>query len=92
MKKLYTAVGRITFKRQAKGMRCPQVVLGKREYILDMQEMLLWSVLNWRILSIDEIKTLYEAKEKETGTASHRKLEDCLNRLVQRGLITSWRS
>lgn len=87
MKKLYTAVGRITFKRQKKGMRCPQVILGEREYILDMQEMLLWSILNWRILSIDEIETLYKNKEKETGIASHRSAEDCLGRLVQRGLV-----
>lgn len=87
MKKLYTAVGRITFKRQKKGMRCPLVILGEREYILDMQEMLLWSILNWHILSMDEIETLYENKEKETGIASHRTAGDCLGRLVQRGLI-----
>ncbi len=88
MKKLYTAIGRITFKRQTKGMRCPQVILGNREYILDMQEMLLWSVLNWRILSMDEVNTLYKAKEKETGIVSHRTVEDCLGRLIQRGLVT----
>lgn len=87
MTKLYTAVGRITFKRQIKGMRCPQVVLGDREYILDIQEMLLWSVLNWRILSMDEIETLYANKEKETGIVSHRNVEECLGRLVQRGLV-----
>ena len=92
MTKLYTAVGRLTFKRQIKGMRCPQVVLGDREYILDIQEMLLWSVLNWRILSMDEIETLYANKEKETGIVSHRNVEECLGRLVQRGLVNCGRS
>lgn len=67
MKKLYTAVGRMQFKGRNRDMRCPMVLLNNKEYILDIQEMMIWSILNWRILSDDEIKTLYENKAQETG-------------------------
>ena len=86
MKKLYTAVGRIQFKGRNKDVRCPMVLLNK-EYILDIQEMLVWSLLNWRILSDDEIQTLYENKAKETGYMTHRPVSECMKRLVQRGLV-----
>ena len=59
MKKLYTAVGIMKQKRGEKGMTYPYVELGKQEFVLDMQEMVLWSVLNWRILSENEVKELY---------------------------------
>ena len=72
MNKFYTAIGRFQVKGRLQGTRCPQVVIGHQEYILDMQEMLLWSILNWRILEPDELQTHYEAKERETGFLSHR--------------------
>lgn len=87
MKKLYTAVGIMKQKKGAKGMSYPYVELGKQEIVLDMQEMVLWSVLNWRILSGDEVKSLYEKKVNELGQAYHRTLEACQYHLMQRGLI-----
>lgn len=87
MNKLYTAVGRMQFKGRNKSVRCPMVILNNREYILDIQEMMVWSLLNWRILSEDEIRTLYERKAQETGCISHRPVSECMKRLVQRGLI-----
>lgn len=87
MNKLYTAVGRMQFKGRNKGVRCPMVILNRKEYILDIQEMMVWTLLNWRILSDDEIQTLYEAKARETGYMTHRPLTDCMKRLVQRGLV-----
>ena len=87
MNKFYTAVGRFQVKGRFQGVRCPQVVIGQKEYILDMQEMLLWSILTWRILELDELQTHYEAKEQETGFLSHRPMEECLCRLIQRGLV-----
>ncbi len=87
MKKLYTAVGRMQFKGRNKDVRCPVVLLNNKEYILDIQEMMVWSLLNWRILSDDEIQTLYENKACETGYMPHRPVTDCMKRLVQRGLV-----
>ena len=60
MKKLYTAVGRMQFKGRNQDKRCPMVLLNNMEYILDIQEMMIWSILIWRILSDDEIKSLFE--------------------------------
>ena len=51
---LYTAVGKFHIKGSVGGMRCPLVTLGGREFILDMQEMTLWTILNWRILTEEE--------------------------------------
>ena len=85
--KLYTAVGIIKQRRGSKGMTYPYVELGKNEYNLDMQEMVLWSVLNWRILSADEIKKLYEKKVNELGLGYHKTMEACQYHLMQRGLI-----
>lgn len=84
---LYTAVGKFHVKGSIGSMRCPQVTIGGREFILDMQEMMLWTVLNWRILTEDEIYLLYEKKVQETGFMSARSAEECVRRLVQRGLI-----
>lgn len=85
--KLYTAVGKFKMKGSINGMRCPLVTIGGREYILDMQEMILWTVLNWRILSMEETAALYEKKTQETGFLSHRPMEECMRRLIQRGLV-----
>ena len=84
---LYTAVGKFHVKGSVGSMRCPLVTIGGREFILDMQEMMLWTVLNWRILTEDEIYLLYEKKVQETGFMSARSAEECVRRLVQRGLI-----
>ena len=84
---LYTAVGKFHIKGSVGGMRCPLVTLGGREFILDMQEMTLWTILNWRILTEEEIYLLYEKKVQETGFLSSRRAEECVRRLVQRGLI-----
>ena len=84
---LYTAVGKFHIKGSVGGMRCPLVTLGGREFILDKQEMTLWTILNWRILTEEEIYLLYEKKVQETGFLSSRSAEECVRRLVQRGLI-----
>lgn len=88
MMKLFTAVSRMQLKGRSGGARCPVVMLNNREYVLDIQEMMLWSLLNWRILSEDEIKTLYDSKAKETGYTIHRPVSDCLERLILRGLVS----
>lgn len=87
MNKLYTAVGRLQTGGSIGGKKCPMVVVNHREYILDIQEMMLWTILNWRILDEEEALALYEAKEQEVGYQSHRDYYDCLHRLVQRGLV-----
>ena len=87
MKKLYTAVGILKQRRGKKGMRYPYVELGNQEFVLDTQEMVIWSLLNWRILSESEIKDFYQKKIKELGVDYHKTVEACQYHLMQRGLI-----
>lgn len=89
MNKLYTAVGRLQFKGKLDGKRYPSVTINRNEYILDIQEMMLWTILNWRILSLDELQTLYKQREKETGFFAERSTDECMRRLLQRGLIAN---
>ena len=87
MKKLYTAVGILKQRKGKKGLSYPYVEIGKREFVLDTQEMLLWSVLNWRILSEPETEALYQRKIKELGLEYHKSFDACQYHLMQRGLI-----
>lgn len=87
MNRLYTAVGCLHIDGQQNGKRVPIVKLKGQEYILDIQEFIVWSILNWRILRIEQVKELYEAKENETGFYASRSFDDCICRLLQRGLL-----
>ena len=49
MKELYTAVGIFKLKNQGKNNVYPTVTLSGKECRLDVQEMMIWSALNWRI-------------------------------------------
>ncbi len=86
-KKLYTAVGHTQVNTEWNGDRYPVVIINGKEYILDFQEMILWCVCNWQLLSVDEAKQLYKKKETEFGITVTKTFEDCLKRLVQRGLL-----
>lgn len=89
MMKLYTAVGRFQKKGCAGRLSCPVIFAGQQEYGVDLQEMMLWTILNCRILEAHEIGDLYRFKALEVGYGIHRSWEDCLNRLHQRGLVVS---
>lgn len=54
-----------------------------------MQEMVIWSMLNWRILRWDDIAQEYEKLATASGYCTERSLEDCTNRLLTRGLLVS---
>lgn len=86
MKKLYTAVGRFERRGSVGGLSCPIVVINRKEFAMNIQEMMLWTILNWRILDRDALKELYEARERESGFLSKWDMDVCLNRLLQRGL------
>ena len=55
LKKLYTAVGRLEREANGCGHSCPVIVLGGERYMVDMQEMVVWTALNWRISKWDDI-------------------------------------
>ena len=54
-----------------------------------MQEFMLWSILNWRILREDEIGSYYEKMVSNINVTIHRSWQDCVQRLLVRGLIVA---
>ena len=46
---LYTAVGHFK-KATGEDGAYPVVMVNQREYCLDLQEMTVWTILNWRLL------------------------------------------
>lgn len=89
MVKLYTTAGIFKLKNAGRNNCYPTVFLSGRECNLDMQEMLLWTVMSWRILTYEEIKGLYEKKEKELSFVGSRSFDEALKRLEVRGLAAS---
>lgn len=87
LKTLYTAAGR--FERRANGCRhyCPVIVLGGKEYMVDLQEMVIWSCLNWRIARMEEIGRFYTKALPEEKEIVSRSWKDCVERLLTRGLL-----
>lgn len=88
MKMYYTTVGIFKLKRQEKNNIYPLVILGGNECQLDVQEMMIWSSLNWRILNDAQLRAYYEEMEKKSNFICSRSYEDALNRLINRGLIS----
>lgn len=86
---LYTAVGRFEKRSNGCGRSCPVIMLHQKEYMVDMQEMVIWVALNWRILKSGEIEQLYEESEVKACISSGRTCMECVNRLLVRGLIVS---
>lgn len=91
MKELYTAVGIFKLKNQGKNNVYPTVILSGKERRLDVQEMMIWSALNWRITDEKQLHTYYSEQEKKSGVVFSRSYIDTLNRLIVRGLVASGR-
>ena len=89
MTTIYTAVGRFQKRQGAGGLSCPIITVGQREYGVDLQEMILWTILNWRILKAEQLEGLYQEKCLEVNYQANRPFDGCLRRLLQRGLVVS---
>ena len=54
----YTALGH--FQRRSNGLgRSYPVIINQKEYCVDIQEMALWTALNWRLLDFTQIEAEY---------------------------------
>lgn len=82
----YTAVGHFHRKTDADGRTYPVILVNQEEHMVDIQEMAVWTVLNWRFLHLEQIEMKYGQLAGELPPA-RRTLETCLNRLEMRGLI-----
>lgn len=76
MKMLYTANGRYIRCCTEEGSR-PVIIVCEKEYEVDVQEFIVWSILNWRILREEEIGSYYEKMVNNTN-AIHRSWQDCV--------------
>ena len=83
---IYTAVGHLTRKRSEDGTSYPVILLHRKEYGVDVQEMVVWAALYREFLTMDEIHAKY-AEYTSKLTIERRTLEDCVARLKTRGLI-----
>lgn len=83
---IYTAVGHLIRKRSEDGTSYPVILLNRREYGVDVQEMTVWAALCWEFLTMDEIRAKY-AEYTNKLPSERRTLEDCVARLKTRGLI-----
>ena len=89
MTKYYTAIGKFIHPSEGQGNLNPSVVVGRNEYLLDPQELIIWASLSWRFLKLEEIGKYYENETKEFDYTNDRSWQDCINRLMVRGLVVS---
>lgn len=89
VKTLYTSMGYLGHRRNGCGRSCPVIVLGRKDYMVDMQEMVVWACLNWRIMKREEIGKFYQVTAAETAIDPDRTLDDCIDRLIIRGLLVT---
>ena len=87
MKTLYTAIGKFECRTAESTNEYPVIMISGKEYMMDPQELLLWNALSWRILKYSEIFRYYGASIQESGYNPTRTMEECLNRLISRGLV-----
>lgn len=85
---LYTAIGHFQRRTTAEGSY-PVIVVNGQEYKGDLQEMVIWTCLNWRLLSMEQLRSLYLQKLEAQPFQTSRSFEDCVARLVTRGLAAS---
>ena len=85
----YTAVGHFKRRINSHGQSYPVVIINQMEYCVDIQEMALWTALNWRLLDLSQIEAEYHKLDQDCAIPALRTLEDCLGRLCTRGLVAS---
>ncbi len=86
-KKYYTAVGHFRRETNADGQSHPVILINRKEYLVDMQEMTVWTALNWQVLDFERLEKEYDRLSWECGVQPRRTLYNCLQRLVTRGLV-----
>lgn len=83
--KLYTAVGRLIVKKDGE-CRYPVISMNRKEYPVDPQEAAVWTALCWRICNVEQLWERYERFAADIPV-ERRTLENCVSRLMTRGLI-----
>lgn len=82
----YTAVGHFRRRTDGTGRSYPIILVDQEEDLVDIQEMALWAVLNWRFLRLEQIKMKYRRMERDLPPAQ-RKEALCLAGAVQHSAV-----
>ena len=85
----YTALGHFQRRSGGLGRSYPVIIINQAEYCVDIQEMALWTALNWRLLDFSQVEAEYHKLDQDCAIPALRTLEDCLGRLCTRGLVAS---
>lgn len=85
---LYTAIGHLKKKNEGFGQTYPVILINRQEYLMDMQEMTVWTALCWRLMDYKQLQNKYEQLAKELPFCKYT-LESCVERLKTRGLIAA---
>ena len=85
----YTALGHFQRRSSGLGRSYPVIIINQKEYCVDIQEMALWTALNWRLLDFSQMEAEYNKLNQDCVIPALRTLEDCLGRLCTRGLVAS---
>ena len=85
----YTALGHFQRRSSGLGRSYPVIIINQKEYCVDIQEMALWTALNWRLLDFTQIEAEYHKLDRDCAIPALRTLENCLGRLCTRGLVAS---
>lgn len=86
----YTAIG-CSDRRKENQKEVFYVVVNQQEFLMDPQEILLWTCLDGRILREEKLLEYYGILSPIGNVVSHRTPEECIRRLQVRGLIASGR-
>ena len=81
-KTLYTAIGRLERETNGYGRSCPVIRLGGQPCMVDMQELVVWTALNWRISKWEDISFQCDRLASSMGGAVSRPWDACVNRLL----------
>ena len=85
----YTALGHFRRKSDESGNTYPVILVNRQEYPVDIQEMTVWTVLNWRLLSFPDLMRRYDHMAQDLRVPERQTLENCISRLQTRGLVAS---
>lgn len=85
----YTAVGHFRRKTDDKGRSYPVILVNQEEYLVDIQEMSVWTILTWRLFNYQQAEDEYNWFTGAWLTNPTRTFESCLKRLEVRGLVAS---
>ena len=85
----YTAVGHFRRKTDGTGQSYPVILINQEEYLVDIQEMCVWTILSWRLFTYQQAEEEYNWFTGAWLTNPTRTFEACLKRLEVRGLAAS---